>query len=127
MQRFKEFITEMSHSLAILPATRILYNKNKVGHDELGADHKDGTVYAARMHTGSGDKHVFLHSAGGKLSDVKVGTKHFWHHDQTQPGGQRSGSQRLTIDNVIHHKDGKIHSHENDVGVNEKRPVYVFK
>ncbi len=127
MKTYKEIVAEAFYhnSVAMLPATRVLHNKNKIHYSEIDKRH-DHTAVVATLHgnDSSKDRHVYI-SGYGHDTHFKVGAKHNWHHDQMT--GQRG---HMTIRNVIHlDKDNNIVHKENEYGVapHIKLPLYVLK
>ena len=66
---------------------------------------------------------LFITSSGINTKDKACQTT----YTQDTGNGYRNRGKLLTIENVIHVKDGKIVHHENDIGLTEKRSLWVCK
>lgn len=66
---------------------------------------------------------LFISSSGINTEDKACQTT----YTQDTGNGYRNRGKLLTIENVIHVKDGKIVYHENDIGLTEKRSLWVCK
>jgi hypothetical protein len=110
-----------SNSVALLPATQCLFNARAINLGRLNEVWNSNCVYVIR--NCDTEKLVFA-SSSGRLWDPKfvVGSQHFVHHDQT---GASRGVFR--IENIIDMQSGEIVKAENNVGVAEKAPLWVFK
>ena len=112
------------NSWALAPATRILFNKNKLALTELVREWKKNVVYICERDGSLADgkpRLVFLSSAGG-LRDVAVGTCRPGHNNHTF-----ASLGYLRVRNVVELEDGKVVKSANDLYLNEKAPLYVFK
>ena len=116
----------LRNSWAILPASRILFNKNKVSLSEIIKEWDHGTILICKRLTGSMREApiVFLSSAGDM--GVHVGFRKMAHHDQSF-----ASLGEMEVVNVVHYKHGKSDKPEiqpaNDQHLKDKAPVFVFK
>lgn len=115
----------MRNSWALLPCTRILFNKNKVSLADLQREWNKNTVYICERdrdnETGK-PKLVFLASSGDLWEDVKVGAMRMGKHDQT-----RANLGPMYVRNIVRLVDGKVVSSDNDLYLDVKAPLMVFK
>lgn len=110
------------HAWTILPATMALYGKKVVDIITAASEWDESTIYVCSKIESSGKERIlFVSSAGGGVG-AKVGESYDTIHDQT---GASKG--RYKVLNIVHIKDGKIVSKENDVGINAKASLSVFK
>jgi hypothetical protein len=106
---------------AILPATMVLYGKRVVDIMTAVSEWGSGTVYVCSKDEGGRSRILFVVSAGGGVG-AKVGETYEAFHDQT---GASKGM--YTVLNVVQIADNEIVSKANDVGLNVKASVSVFK
>lgn len=109
------------HSWAILPATRCLFNKNKVTLDEVSNQWNEGTILVC---TTEKNKLVFIFSSGS--IGRNVGDFNSAHHDQT---GARLGEFKI-VDVVTYNKfpGNKLNIFATKLfDENTKAPLFVFK
>lgn len=113
----------LRNSWALLPAARVLFNKNKVTVDEVTQfdSWHDGSILVTK----NKGRTVFLHSSG-EWSKSDIGKVKSGHHDQSF-----ADLGEFEVENVIHwtrNKDGEVKIKSvNDKGLKEKAPLYVFK
>ena len=123
--KLSELVTENRRERAwvILPATMALYGKKVVDIITAASTWDESvTIYVCSKTESSGKERIlFVSSAGGGVG-AKVGESYDTIHDQT---GASKG--RYKVLNIVHIKDGKITSKENDVGINSKASLSVFK
>lgn len=132
VQSFKSFVSESygKRTTALLPATRALWNKNKVGVSDIAnhpgwKEHKM-TVQVAHVYPSSsgsrfGDSHKVAFVVGS--GHTKSGEAAFdAHHDQTF---DKLGHHEIV--NTIHLHNGEIVHKDNDLHLNDKAPVRVYK
>lgn len=114
-----------SRGWAILPATMALYGKRVVDIKTAASEwapHEE-TILVCTKEEGSRQRILFLASSGSPSSWLKeMGTTHECFHDQTQ-----ASKGFYTVVNVVGFKDGEIISSVNDIGLNVKASVSVFK
>lgn len=127
MKTFQQFVTEGRRTEALLPATKALWNKNKVGIDDIAKQWGKGkyTVQVAHVHgsewerdRGGKPKLRFVVGSGHGGYDDKFHA----HHDQT---GAKAGYHHIV--NNVHIEDGKVVHQDNDLHVNDKAAVHVYK
>jgi len=112
-------------SWAILPATRTLFNKNKIFPEEVFSEtsvwaNNSGTLIAVQMRAGYNSwKPAFLVSTG-KMG-AEIGKVQPVYHDQTW------AKSEVKIENVISMNGSDIADQGNGIGIGEKRPIWVFK
>ena len=120
MKSFAEYLHE-SRSAALLPATRVLFNKNKVTIDDVNKQwntHKH-TIQVAH-HEGDPKKVRYIFGSGH--TEHKDGEIIRAHHD---PTGAKLGS--FHVHNTIHVENGKIVKSAKPVDHSQKAPVLVYK
>lgn len=129
MDTFRQFVEGYKSSTSLLPATKSLWGKNKVGiHDIANYSSWKGsktTVQVAHVHdsewaakAGQKPKVRFIVGFGHGGYENKFHA----HHDQT---GAKLGHH--TIVNTLHLEDGKIAHKDNDLHLLDKAPVHVYK
>lgn len=114
----------MSRSWSILPATMALYNKRTVDIKTANSTWGEGTVLVCEVTGSNGkDRLAFVHSAGHYDNYVSyVGKLYAAHHDQT---GASKGYYKVV--NVVGFKNNEIENKVNDIGLNVKASLAVFK
>lgn len=134
MKTLNDFLNEGGYndrSTAILPATRALFNKNKVSiHDianEPDWNEHELSVQIAHVHKSHweakhGNKPKVHFIVGYGHTKEPVGHEFTAHHDQT---GAKLGHH--TVVNVVHLKGGKIVHKANDLHIDDKAAVHVYK
>jgi hypothetical protein len=105
----------LTGSTSILPATRCLFNKNKVSAQEVAEFFKDGAIEVWNLSSNRGDRKIFVSTAG---SGGPVSKQGHAHHDQTF-----SHIGYYTVAAVIPVVDGKVDFHWQSL----KLPLYVYK
>lgn len=118
VKQLLEYI-DRKNSSAILPASRALEHGNKSSLDQIGQEW-NGKMTVLAVADGDGKKKFVSGSGHGHYHNV--GDTFRAHHDQTR---QDLGYHK--VENVIHIDGGKVVHKENDIGVNEKRPLSVYK
>lgn len=120
--KLNDLLNEKSSEWVILPATMALYGKRVVDILTAASEWKSSTIYVCSKTESSGKERIlFVSSAGGGVG-AKVGESYDAVHDQT-----RASKGRYKVLNIVHIKDGKIVSKENDVGIAAKASLSVFK
>lgn len=117
-------------SSAILPASRVLFNKNAVtpnhaSSEKAGVWHKGD--HHVRTYSGRMGKLHHVFSSGhyhpdSKHEKTKVGGVERFHHDQT--GRDMHAGHLLGVSN---YKDGKKVSHHGEDHSETKAPLHVYK
>ena len=95
-------------SWSILPATRVLFNKNKVALGELAQIWKEGTAILTSREIPGQTKASFMwiHGCGHSNYGVQAGDRHEAHHDQTL---QRFSTLKiLEITQWVRAEDGSL-------------------
>ena len=113
-----------ANSWALAPATRELFNKNKVALGDLKAVWERNTVYICERDGSLANgkpRLVFLSSCSG-LKDVDVGSVRPSHNNYTF-----ASLGYLRVRNIVELVDGKVVNSANDEYLGEKAPVYAFK
>jgi hypothetical protein len=105
---------------AILPATMELYGNRVVDIITAGSEWDHSSVIVCSKEDGTKRRLLFVVSAGG--GEYPIGAEYEAFHDQT--GGSK-GFYR--VENVVKLKDGQIVSKVNDIGLDRKASVSVFK
>lgn len=105
---------------AILPATMALYNKRTVDIITAASTWDDCVIYVCSKEENGKDRILFLASSGDL--GIKVGTSSETYHDQT---GASKGN--YTVMNIVHIVDGQIVSKSNNIGLDKKASLAVFK
>lgn len=105
---------------AILPATMALYDKRTVDIITAASTWDDCVIYVCSKEENGKDRILFLASSGDL--GFKVGTSSETYHDQT---GASKGV--YTVMNIVHIVDGKIVSKSNNIGLDKKASLAVFK
>jgi len=105
---------------AILPATMVLYGKRTVDIKTAASEWDDSVIYVCGKEENGKNRILFLASSGDL--GIKVGTSSETYHDQT---GASKGV--YTVLNIVHIVDGEIVSKVNDIGLNVKASLAVFK
>lgn len=114
----------------VMPATRALFNKNKVTMAEMVSDQGWGgdmtiMVVKARKYTGTGNEVPVFIIGSGQHAYGEVGEGSGFTIDT---GNGYGASGRVTVENyVMFDKDGNVVDKANDIGLNEKRPAWTFK
>lgn len=121
MLNFKNFISESFRYSALLPASRVLFNKNKVTIDEINKVWPEGknTIQVA-YHEGNPKKPRFI--VGSGHTEHKDNEIIHAKHDQTFA---HMGDHHVV--NTIHVTDGKIVKSHKAVDRQMKAPVHVYK
>lgn len=111
-----------SNSVSLLPATQVLFKARTISLARLKEIWDSNTVYVLR--NADTEKLVFAASCGRLWDTAKfaIGMQHPVHHDQTH-----AFRGVFRIENIVDVKDGLVVSADNDVGLNVKAPVWVFK
>lgn len=122
MKTFEEFLAESRPgSHAILPASRILYGKNKVTPDHAAStEMKDADHITVETHR-DGMKHFHV-SSYGNISSHDVGSYHAFHHDQT--GAHMAHSVMV---GKAHYSHGKLTHVEGEDHTKNAYPIHVYK
>jgi len=109
-----------SNSWTILPATMALYGKRTMPLVNAADHWGRGTVYICKK---SGEDRFLFVVSSGKLGDYsKVGSVHPAYHDQS-----RAYKGDYHVLNIVEINDGQIVDKVNDIGLNAKGSVAVFK
>jgi hypothetical protein len=111
----------MSRGWIILPATMELYGKRVVTLPEAISEWGSGTVYICGKEENGRNRILFVVSAGGGVG-AKVGETYEAFHDQTH-----ASKGMYTVLNIAQFKDNEMVHSENNVGLNTKASVAVFK
>ena len=82
------------------------------------------TVLVCRRETSSGTSKVFVVGSAGSYN-VHAGSSVPYTQDTGM--GHSNIGKTLYVDNVVHIRDGKIASHENQIGLDEKRRMWTMK
>lgn len=124
VKALKEQHSELDESYgrgwAILPATMVLYNKRTVDIITAASTWDDSVIYVCGKEENGKNRILFLASSGDL--GFKVGTSSETYHDQT---GASKGV--YTVLNIVHIVDGQIVSKENNIGLDKKASLAVFK
>lgn len=122
MINFKDFITESyDKRSALLPATRALFNKNKVTVDDINHQWNDNKhTIQVTHHNGNPNKPRFI-----------VGFGHMEHKDNHVIHGKHdqnfSDLGHHHVINTIHVENGKIVKSHKPVDNSIKAPILVYK
>jgi len=102
---------------------KTLTGKQKVPITEVNKHWTICTVYVVRTR---GGRPMFASSSGPMA--YKVGDSVSWIND-TGMGHRSPGyaHDTVTIENVVSYRGGDITLQENNIGMDEKRPLWVFK
>ena len=119
-----ELLTEgYNGDWAILPATMELYGRRTVDIIKAASEWDDAAILVCENEDG---RICFVSSADGASSfkhhKNDIGKSFSTHHDQT---GASKG--RYKVLNVVHIKNGEIVDKVNDVGLDKKASLAVFK
>lgn len=107
----------------ILPATMALYGKRVVDIITAASTWDESTILVCEKEENGRKRLAFVSSASPAESyNSYVGKTYHAGHDQTQ-----SDKGYYKVVNVVHIKDGQIVSKVNDIGVNQKASLAVFK
>lgn len=111
-------------SWAILPATMVLYNRRTVDVITAASTWDEVTILVCEVDDHKGKTRLaFVSSAGGFDHYVNyVGKTYSAHHDQT-----RAYKGEYKVVNVIRVENGEIVNKVNEIGVNKKASLAVFK
>lgn len=101
----------------ILPATMELYNRRTVDIIKAASEWGDAVIYVCK----NDQNRTCFVSSSGDLG-YKVGSRHRAYHDQT-----RASKGTYEIINIVTIKNGEIVDKKNDLGINEKASLAVFK
>ncbi len=135
MESFNEFLTEAfrytgTGSTAILPAGKILFNKNKCKLSDTWEEWEDGTMETwyykkeDRKNPITGPlKDTYIHIHGG--STMKVGSTAKFKHDQT--GRTLFDGIELKLVGIVKYKDKKITETSGEKLYDKAFPLYVYK
>jgi hypothetical protein len=104
----------------IRPATMDLYGRRTVDIKTAISEWGDGTIYVCSKEENGKSRILFVASSGD--IGAKVGEVHEAIHDGT---GASKGFYR--VENIVHFDDNEIVSKVNDIGLNMKASVAVFK
>lgn len=109
---------------AILPATMALYNKRVVDIVTAAScwENEETTILVCSKEENGRQRLAFISSSGDATNYYKVGQGSETFHDQT---GQSKGYYK--IENVVVLKGGQILKKANEVGINAKASLSVFK
>lgn len=123
---FKQFLSEGRYATGttwtLLPATRVLFNKNKVAIEEIAKQWDEGCVLiCSSKKWGKEATIAFLFTSGG-CSGHHIGEEKTGVHDQSQ-----ADLGQFKIVNIAIIQKGKIVGSENQSHINDKAPVLVFK
>lgn len=112
------------NSWAILPATMSLYNKRTVDLKTANSTWGDGSILICEVDGSNGKTRLaFVHSAGGFDGYVSyVGKSYAAHHDQTM-----ASKGMYKVVNVVGFENNEIVNKVNDIGLNAKASLAVFK
>ena len=110
------------NSWSVLPCAQVLWNQRTVSLHDLGAVWNDVTVYICEREARFDKKVVTFLVSCGPLSGVKVGQEHDAHHDQTL---KHIGT--YTVTNIVRVVNGEVASKSNDLHLDTRRAVSVFK
>lgn len=110
----------MYGSESILPASSALGHGSKSSLEQIGKTWNDSKMTVMAVKTSEGKKKFI--SGSGHTDYHKIGDTFRAHHDQTW---RDLGNH--TVENIIRLDKGKVVHQENDIGVNEKRPLSVYK
>lgn len=116
LEEGKQLLEWPTNSWAILPATMELYGRRTIDIKGAVGEWGDGTILVCKNEQ---DRICFLYTSG---DGYPVGTKHKTHHDQT---GASKGVYTV-LNNVTFDKN-EIVKKDNDVGLNVKASLAVFK
>lgn len=112
----------MRKSWSLLPSTAVLFNNARtIKIEQVCSVWSDVVVYICERAGADKTKVAFLSSAG-PLSGVGVNTSHAAHHDQTM-----KSLGDFQVANIVHFKNGKFVSSENDKYLTARAPLSVFK
>lgn len=103
----------------ILPATMSLYNRRTVDIITAASTWDSSTIYVC---TKAGESRLLFVASSGRFNGCPVGSSHEVYHDQTQ-----AFKGVYTIVNIVEIKDGEIVAKENEIGLNAKASLSVFK
>jgi len=120
--KVSELLTEgYNGDWSILPATMELYNRRTVDIITAASTWDEATILVCKNEDG---RICFVSSAGNAMSHYEkdIGKSFSTHHDQT---GASKG--RYTVLNVVYVKGDKIVDKANDVGIDKKASLAVFK
>lgn len=122
MKSFKEFIGEnKNHLTSLLPASRVLFDKNKVTVDDINKQWPSGKhTIQVTHHEGNPKKPKFIFGSGHM--DHKENEVIHAKHDQTWA---KMGAHHVV--NTIHVTDGRIVKSHKAVDNTLKAPVHVYK
>ena len=126
MQTFKSYLKESPYSkrtTALLPASRVLFDKNKVTPKEINSYSSWSTgkhTIQVTHHNGDPKKVRHLFSSGHL--EHHEGQVIHGHHDQT---GAKIGEHHVV--NTIHVTDGKIVKSHKSVDADQKGALLVYK
>lgn len=116
-----EWNTRMRNGWAILPATMDLYGKRTVDLKTAASEWKTGEETILICQKSGETRFLFLASSGGP-DGWSVGETRECFHDQKQ-----TSKGMYTVMNVVGFTDGEITYTANDIGLNARASVAVFK
>jgi hypothetical protein len=128
---FNPLMEKRDNSRPILPASRILYNKNKMTPHELvkhpdHGQHSNGSGqietwehYHYDNKTGNETKKHFHIDGGGGSG---IGTQSNFHHDQTF-----AHHSNAKLVGITHYSGGQVTHHEGEDHTKTAAPVHVYK
>jgi hypothetical protein len=111
----------MSRGWIILPATMALYGKRVVTLQEAVSEWGDGTIYICAKDENGRQRILFVYSSGQE-GDDKVGKTYEAFHDQTH-----ASKGFYTVLNVAHFENNELVRSVNNIGLNVKASLAVFK
>lgn len=126
MKKFSQFINEATYNreVAIMNAAAWIPGKNNPATlaQKIATDNGEGphTLFVCDR----GGVKIFLYGS----ASYKVGDQFAWKQD-TGGGYRRApfGQEMCTVENIITLANGRVAKSVNSVGINEKRPLWVFK